>query len=41
MIVLKTSRPEVFIGKGVFQIYSKFSGEHPCRSVIENTHAKV
>ena len=39
--VLKTSRPEVFIGKGVLKICSKFSGEHPCRRVIENTHAEV
>ena len=24
--------PEVFIGKGVLKICSKFTGEHPCRS---------
>ena len=25
---------EVFLGKGVLKICSKFTGEHPCRSVI-------
>ena len=25
---------EVFLGKGVLKIYSKFTGKHPCRSVI-------
>ena len=28
------SRPEVFLGKGVLKICSKFTGEHPSRSVI-------
>ena len=28
------SHPEVFLGKGVLKICSKFTGEHPCRSVI-------
>ena len=32
----KSSHPEVFLGKGVPKICSKFTGEHPCRSVIEN-----
>ena len=27
-------RPEVFLGKGVLKIRSKFTGEHPCRSLI-------
>ena len=27
-------RPEVFLIKGVLKICSKFTGEHPCRSVI-------
>ena len=27
-------RPEVFLGKGVLKICSKFTGEHPCRSAI-------
>ena len=26
--------PEVFLQKGVLEIYSKFTGEHSCRSVI-------
>ena len=30
----RSSPPEVFLGKGVLKIYSKFTGEHPCRSVI-------
>ena len=25
---------EVFLGKGVLKIYSKFTGKHPCRSAI-------
>ena len=29
-----TSRPGVFLGKGVLKICSKFTGEHPFRSVI-------
>ena len=32
--MFRSSRPEVFIGKGVLKICSKFTGEHPCRSVI-------
>ena len=30
----KSSPPEVFSGKGVLKICSKFTGERPCRSVI-------
>ena len=30
----RSSSPEVFLGKGVLKICSKFTGEHPCRSVI-------
>ena len=30
----RSSRPEVYLGKGVLQICSKFTGKHPCRSVI-------
>ena len=26
--------PEVFLGKGVLKICSKFTGEHPCRSEV-------
>ena len=31
---LRSSRPEVFLEKGVLKICSKFTGEHPCRSAI-------
>ena len=30
----RSSSPEVFLGKRVLKICSKFTGEHPCRSVI-------
>ena len=30
----KSSPPEVFLGNGVLKICSKFTGEHPCQSVI-------
>ena len=30
----RSSRPQVFLRKGVLEICSKFTGEHPCRSVI-------
>ena len=30
----RSSHPEVFLGKGVLKICSKFTGEHPCRSLI-------
>ena len=30
----RSSRPEVFLGKGVLKICSKVTGEHLCRSVI-------
>ena len=30
----RNSRPEVFIREDVLKICSKFTGEHPCRSVI-------
>ena len=30
----KSSHPEVFLGKGVLKICSKFTGEHPCWSAI-------
>ena len=29
-----SSHPEGFLGKGVLKISSKFTGEHPCRSLI-------
>ena len=30
----RSRRPEVFLGKGVLKISNKFTGEHPCRTVI-------
>ena len=30
---LRSSHPGVFLGKGVLNIWSKFTGEHPCTSV--------
>ena len=30
----RSSHPEVFLGKAVLKICSKFTGEHTCRSVI-------
>ena len=30
----RSSRPEVFLFKGVLKIYSKFTGEHSCQSEI-------
>ena len=30
----RSSRPKVFLGKGVLKICSKFPWEHPCRSLI-------
>ena len=32
--LVKSSHPEVFLGKGVLKICSKFTREHPCRSAI-------
>ena len=34
LIMFRSSHPEVFLGKGVLKICSKFTGEHPCRSAI-------
>ena len=31
---IQKNRPEVFLEKGDQKIYSKFTGEHPCQSVI-------
>ena len=33
-VTFRSSHPEVFLVKGVLKICSKFTGEHPCRSVI-------
>ena len=32
--IWRNSCPEVFLGKGVLKIFSKFTGENPCRKVI-------
>ena len=32
--VLRNSHLQVFLGKGILKICSKFTGEHPCRTVI-------
>ena len=34
LIISRSSHPEVFLEKGVLKICSKFTGEHPCQSVI-------
>ena len=34
LLRLSSSHPEVSLPKGVLKIYSKFTGEHQCRSVI-------
>ena len=33
---LRSSHPEVFLGKSILKICSKFTGEHPCRSAISS-----
>ena len=33
-VFFRSIRPEAFLGTGVLKICSKFTGEHPCRSVI-------
>ena len=33
-VIFRSTRPEVFLRKGVLKINSQFTGEHPCRSVI-------
>ena len=30
----RSSLPQVFLGKGILKIYSKFTGEQPCQSAI-------
>ena len=32
--IVRSSHLEAFLGKGVLKICSKFTGEHPCQSVI-------
>ena len=38
VILFRSSHPEMFIRKGVIKIYSKFTGEHSCRSVISQLY---
>ena len=33
-MIFRSSRPDMFLGKGVPKTWSKFVGEHPCRSGI-------
>ena len=35
--LVRNSRPEVFLGKGVLKICNTFTGEHPCRCAISTT----
>ena len=34
LIIFRSNRPEVFLGKGVLKLCSKFTGEYPCWSAI-------
>ena len=34
LVMSRSSRSEVLLGKGVLKICSTFTGEHPCRSMI-------
>ena len=34
IILIRSSHPDLFLGKGVLKICNKFTGEHPCRSAI-------
>ena len=36
MLIYRSSHSEVFLGKGILKICSKFTGELPCRSVLCN-----
>ena len=33
-MIFRSSRPDMFLGKGVPETWSKFVGEHPCRNGI-------
>ena len=37
----RSSRPEVFFGKGVLKICSKFTGKHPCRNAISRNFIEI
>ena len=34
--ITRSSYLEVLVGKGILKMCSKFTGEHPCRSVISH-----
>ena len=34
--ISRSSPPEMFLGKGILKVCSKFLGEYPCRNVICN-----
>ena len=38
---IRSSHPEVLLGKGVLKICSKFTREHPCQSVISIKFASL
>ena len=37
----RSSRPDVFLGKDVLKICSKFTGEHPCKATLLKSHCKM
>ena len=37
----RSSHPEVFLGKGVLKICSKFTGEHPCQRAVQSCNATL
>ena len=39
--IFRSNHPEVFLGKGVLEICSKFTGEHPCRNVFSNNVIEI
>ena len=41
LLKFKSSRPDVFLGKGVLKICSMFTGEHPCWSVISIKYSSL
>ena len=41
LIIVRSSHSKVFLGKGVPKICNKFTGEHPCRSVISVNHTSA
>ena len=36
--IILSSRPKVFIRRGVLKICSKFTGEHPCKETLFKSH---